>query len=391
MAIYNGSDVTQDADLTSDLADLEGAPDYSDSLSSNNGNNPQKPGTRLVGSDGVQPQGQQTAKVAPPAAATEAKAPSVRDAITAAIKGEPDAQGRVRNPDGTFAPKPADAPAQAAPAATDAPAAQAVAPIQAPAQMSAAEATLFAQLPAEMQQYVARTMEGVERTVGQSREFADINAVLEPRRQALAMNGMTTAQYVHQITSLADFADNDPIGFMNWFAGQRGIDPSTILADAPQVDPAVAAMQQEIATLRQQVGGFQQTQTQAAHNNLVSEVANFASQIGGDGNPLRPHWDELGDAVLPHIQAVKAQNPGMSNADVLASAYETACWAHPSVRTKMLAAEQAKQLAQQRAHAGRAAAAGSSVVGAPGGGTPASTDYGDGSIRSIIAAQLARG
>jgi hypothetical protein len=77
-----------------------------------------------------------------------------------------------------------------------------------------------------------------------------------------------------------------------------------------------------------------QGQQAAQHQSLVDFTAQFAAETGTDNQPLRPHFAELGNGIVPFIAQVKAENPSASHKDVLSEAYERACWANPQVRGK---------------------------------------------------------
>jgi hypothetical protein len=333
-----------------------------------------------------------------PAKVEADKPSSLRDQLTSAFRGktgEPQAQegaqtaqdGRARNPDGTFAPTPAEAATAASLAASGQ-------PIQAPANLSPQEAQQFAALPVEMQQYVARTMAGIEETSARYAGYDQIEQVIASRRQAWAMNGMSEGQAVNQLFAISDFASNSPKDFVRWFAGSQGIDLEALVYEGGGedefVDPVVAQLQQQVQQLSGQLTGFTQSQQQQAHNATVNEISAFATEAGTDGKPLRPHFEELGAAVLPFIQAVKAEKPGLSNREVLGEAYDRACWGTPSVRAKMVAAQEAQRLEAARATAARARNAGSSVTGeAPQPGSTVVRDAGNGSIRDTLKQQFA--
>lgn len=334
-----------------------------------------------------------TSPAAPPAVAGTPKAPpgtvpagtevaapadksiSLREQLTKAFKGEKapdpaadpaapvtDAQGRVRNADGTFAPAPAVDASSAAPAAAAAPAVQAIQP---PAMMSPGEAQLFTSLPPEMQQFVARTMQGVEQAASQFQGYAHIEPMLAQRRQAWAMNGMSEGQALNQLLATSDFATQRPAEFLAWFAQSQGIDLAELADGLPPVDPEVQQLKQTVQQLQGHLSQFTSGQQQAAHSAVVNEIAQFAEEKGADGQPVRPYFQQLAADIMPLIQAVRSQNPGMSNRDVLAQAYDRACWANPQVRGNMTAASEAQRLSEQRAATARAQNAGGSVNGAP--------------------------
>lgn len=342
----------------------------------------------------------QTPKVVAPKETPADKPLSLRDQISSALKGEdttpPAAQqdgGPARNPDGTFAPKAAsvaDPNAPADPNASTPPAAPSVA---APAGI---DPQVFASLPAETQAQLARTMEGV---TAQQQRFATLEPLeqlIAPRIEAWALNGMSPAQAMHQLLALSDFAGRDPAGFIQYIAQNNGVDLEDLVLgmEPPEpVDPQVQALQQQIQQLQGQVGGFTQQQQQAAHNAMVSQVVTFASEKGQDGQPLRPYFEELGDAVLPYISMVKTQNPNWSHTQVLQEAYDRACWATPSVRGKLQqaanTAAEAERLRQQAERAEKARTASASVKSGAPSSPPAAPNEPSRSLRDTIRASMA--
>jgi len=334
------------------------------------------------------PSGTQPANADAPAAAPE-KGASLRDQLTAAFRkpnGEATdqqtaakgAQGRERNPDGTFAAKPAETASQAAPAApAAAPEGQQPPALSVPRSFGPAEQQQFAQLPAEMQQFVARTMESVETEAAKYQGYAQIEQVIGPRRQAWAMNGMSEGQAINQLFALSDFAGSQPEQFVQWFAQQQGIDLSMIdEGDGGDVDPVIADLRTQVSTLQGQLNQFTHGQQEQQHSAIVNEVIAFGEEKDANGNVKRPYLAELGSGFMPYLQHVMAEKPNASRTEILQEAYDRACWATPAVRAKLQAAEEAQRLAEARTRAGRAAEAGSSVTGAPmdGATSPSTTD-----------------
>ena len=328
--------------------------------------------------------------------APKAKAPSLRDQISTALKGEevtpPAAQqdgGPARNPDGTFAPKPADAAAAADPAQQ---VQQSGAPVATPPGFTPQEAEVFAKLPAELQTSVARTMESLNEKATRFAGYEQMEQLIAPRRQSWALNGMTEAQAVNQLLALSDFAAQKPMEFIQYFAQQRGLDLEELVFGAEPVDPTVQALQQQVHDLNAQLNGMSTQQQQAAHQNTVNEIVAFASETGPDGKPLRPYFEELGDGVLPFIQAVMAQNPGWSRQQILQEAYDRACWGTPAVRAKLqqatTAAAEAARIQEQQANAKRARSAGASIPSGVPATAPSAAASGARSLRDEIRANL---
>lgn len=371
-----------DIDIVSDLNGGDALPDGV--VSANEGNLSTNRGSSDLGkADTAQPL--ETKDVA------AVKPISLRDQISNALKGDtetpPAAQldgGQVRNPDGTFAPKPA--------ATTEAPAAAAPV-VQYPTQgLPGLAPEVFAALPAETQQHVVRTMEALNQ---QAAQYQAVEQVIGPRRQGWAIHGMTDGAVLNQLFALSDFAEKDPQGFVRHFAQQRGIDLEVLAFGPEPTDPHVAATNTRIQQLEAQLAGFTAQQQQTQHNGIVQEIVNFADEKGADGKPLRPYFGELGNTVLPFIQASMARNPGKSRSEILSEAYDNACWGNPAIRAKVQAASnavrEAERLRGATEVAGRARKAGVSVSG----GTPsdaaarAATSGSKGNLRDDIRAAMA--
>lgn len=334
-------------------------------------------------------------------AKTEDKPSSLRDQLSAAFKdksGDPTAQGdaanageRARDPaTGQFVPTQAEQDAVAA--ATAQPGTDAIQP---PASFTPAEATQFATLPVEMQQLVARNMAIVENAAQRFAGYEGVEQVLGQRREAWAMNGMSEGQALNQVFAISDFATRAPADFIRWFAGTQQIDLNALAEQSGDydndIDPVVQELRQQVHELTSQVNGFTTGQQAAQHHAIVDEVRAFGAEMGTDSKPLRPYFAELGQGLLPYIAAVKAESPHKSHKDVLLEAYDRACWGTPSVRAKLVAAQEATRLEAQRTEAARAKAAGSSVNGqAPAPGSTVPKDIGNGSVRDTLRAAIAQ-
>lgn len=303
-----------------------------------------------------------------------------------------DNDGKYRLVDGTFA----SAEQIAAFEAAQKPAEQNSQQQQSPAMqgLTPVEQQQFQSLPAELRQYVERTMEGLNTRAARYNEYDQIEQnIIGPRRQAFAAEGSNPVVALNQLFALSDFAGRDPANFVMWFAQTRNLDLDALLdaRDAAQqnTDPTVQALQGQVNQLQ---GYFQQQQqmqvTQAQRANLQA-VETFAMEKGADGNLLRPHLTDVMDSWTAHVGALRQANPNMPNTEVLERAYQNACWSDPNVRAKM---QQATQEAAKAAEAERlrlAKLAGSSINGAPNGGTNTIPNNANRSLREELEAAFA--
>ena len=110
----------------------------------------------------------------------------------------------------------------------------------------------------------------------------------------------------------------------------------------------------------------------AAGERAMNEIDQFKSAVDDKGTLLRPHFEELEQDMLSLVQGRIANK---QTVPPLQELYETAVWANPSTREKMLAAreqaEQQKRVDQDKSKAAAARKAAVSVTGAPGSGQAA--------------------
>lgn len=327
---------------------------------------------------------------------TENKPLSLRDQLSSALKGSKDTPpsglqdgngGRPRNPDGTFAPSTESLPPDTSSAPT--PAGGSVSP------PAGVDAQVFNSLPAETQQFIARTMDELNHTRSQLGRMSEIEKIIGPRRDAWALNGMTEVQAVGQLFALSDYATRDPKGFIQYFAQNNNVDLESLVFDTDPGDPEVNALKQQINQLQSQLEGFNAQTQQASHQNMVNQIVSFFGETSADGKPLRPYADQLGADLVPYVQLVMQQKPNLPQTQILQEAYERACWGNAEVRKAMqqeqIAIEQAKQAQAAQQKLQKARDAGSSMPsGVPSGAEKLVNGANTGSLRDTIRSALSQ-
>lgn len=236
--------------------------------------------------------------------------------------------------------------------------------------MTPVEQQQFKSLPAELQQYVGKTMEGLNNQAQRLNEYDLIEQqIIGPRRNALSQNGFTPATALNQLFALSDFASRDPGSFVLWMAQQHNLDLDAMLdaRDAQQQsnDPNVVALQQTIQGLQTQVNGFFQQQQQQAHTANLDIVQQFSAEKDETGTFKRPYVTDVMNEWGSHVSALRQSNPQMRPQELLQRAYDAACWGNPQVRAKMQAAVATNNRQEEATKVQRATAAGSSINGAP--------------------------
>lgn len=106
---------------------------------------------------------------------------------------------------------------------------------------------------------------------------------------------------------------------------QYGVDMNEV-ANIPPPDPQYNALQNQVAQLQGFISNFQRTQAEQQEATLNSELATFAQG--------REHFQTVREDMAALLQAGRATD--------LNDAYEKAIWANPSVRTALLAKQQAE-------------------------------------------------
>lgn len=326
-----------------------------------------------------------------------------------------DTSERPRAPDGKFAPKttqegPAAAakPAGAAPAtepkagsspdakSTTDGAAPAQPPILAPASWPAAAKAQWATIPRESQEFLAKR-ENEWRTAYQQkaeqanqlqRRYTEIDQVLEPYRQKLALNGISEAAALKTFFAMNDFLDRDPVGALKYLAQGRGVDlgklsPPQQAADG-YVDPSlqhalskVQQLEQVVAQLQQKPPQwYEQQQAEQARQfdqqqnvAVLSEFDKVAGQVNADGSPKYPHMADLLEDIVPHVARLRRANPSAPIAEIVDKAYDKAVWSHDDLRQHRIdaqaATDAARRVEEQKQAAAKAQRAGVQVNGSP--------------------------
>lgn len=262
------------------------------------------------------------------------------------------------------------------------------------------ETAALSALPADMQDVMRTALSARETAFYTARDHAtraiqalqsynSIAGIIEPRREAWAINGTSPEQAISQVLALSDFAGKDPAQFIQWFADQHNIDLLDLGENYIPPDPQIAALQQEIAALKNGQQQFTNEHQQQQHSGVVQQIDAFARETGSDGKPLRPFFNAVAQDLLHIIPGIKSRNPNLSPGQVLDAAYNQAIWSNETTRKQLLAAQKADSMADANRRKHNARTAGSSVATA----APVRTDTNSvptGSVRETLEHVLAQ-
>lgn len=182
---------------------------------------------------------------------------------------------------------------------------------------------------------------------------------LTPLRTSSQRYGMNEREGLQKLLAANDFLERSPREAIMYFAKHYGVDLNNPNQQPvrPQVDPNVAALFQEVSTLKNTLQTREQQETEA-------EISRFA----------KDH---------PHLETVRAMMGNLmltGQAIDMEDAYQKAIWATPEIRTQLIAEQQTANAPtardKERERAEKAKRAAVSLNGSPGNGSgtaPAST------------------
>jgi hypothetical protein len=258
--------------------------------------------------------------------------------------------------------------------------------------MTAVEREQLASLPAETRTWFERTMEDVNRRAEQYQEYGLIEQLIAHRRPAWASNGVTAPVAMQQLCNISDFATTNPGDFIVQFAANNRIDLDELLdqqeakrrANGGVVDPALQGLQQEIAELRNTIGGFTNVNVNQQHAQNMQHVQRFVNEKDEQGNLRYPHFNDVADSIAQHVGFIRSQQPYLSEPEILKAAYDFATYNNPAIREKMQ--QESLKVAQDRAaaEAARARQAGVSINGGPAGDSSQAPNNANRSLREEL-------
>lgn len=202
--------------------------------------------------------------------------------------------------------------------------------------------------------------------------------VFSPYRERLSRQGIEPVSFVKQLLAMADYADRDFAGFVSEQARMRGVDLSALIqqqVDAPQGDPRVVALENQLRQITAQLQGNQQQAQQRTQSEVAQHVQAFQSASNSDGSPKHPHFER----VKGHMGSLMGADAKLT----LEDAYRDACYAVPEIREAILADEWSARESKRLEELKRAEDAAKSNRGGPNGQAPSSLPRG-----SSIRAQL---
>lgn len=339
-------------------------------------------------------------------------APSVRDALTAAMAdasasdgaqpgpaplsapAAPETDGNahgkpVRDPAGRFAPGSKEAlsssPETNAPLAPELE--QPASAIRPPASWSATAKADFDKLPAHIQTEVLKREREIETGNAQwnqkGHRLNRLDAVLAPRHERFKLAGIDEVQAVQTLFAAQDMLESpDPnvrASAIQYLARQSGVDLRS-LAGSPAPQPQPGAQQAQpgvLDTVLREVAALEQNwtqQQQSAHQQSLSETQQEIETFAADTT----------NRYFANVRNDMGRLIAAGQAASLKDAYDKACWGNPEIRDLLIrerqTAETAERERQARERASAARRASGSITGSP---TPGASQVNSGPSPSV--------
>lgn len=248
--------------------------------------------------------------------------------------------------------------------------------VDAPLSWRAEEKDLFKTLPPTLQQTLSRRESEREKAFNErmmqaaeyTRRYQGLEDVFRPDEQEeLLRSGKTMGQVFGQFVATQRWLNRDPKEALKYIASTYNLSPQDLLDDdrVSQVDPRVQQLEAQLSALTNHVQGSYQQQYRNHATSVRSSIEAFAKETDANGQPLRPYFDTVYEDMLPIVERLGRSQPDAPLEKVISEAYDRAIYANPDVRAKVIAAEHAKRMQEEKKKADRARFAGSSVRGNP--------------------------
>jgi len=193
---------------------------------------------------------------------------------------------------------------------------------------------------------------------GELRLGREMKEVVSPYMAIIQSEGGTPAGAVKDLLNTAYVlrtgSPQQKAHLLRQVAEQYGVDLGQAAQPQEQIHPVIAQMQQELQMLRQQANPEvieKRLQEKMEYANIQSEVSAFAA------NPANKHFEQVKPMMAPLLASGQAKD--------MQEAYDMACYANPTIRSTLLAEQNAALEAKRKADLKAKKQASASVTGSP--------------------------
>lgn len=281
----------------------------------------------------------------------------------------------------------------------------------APEHWSDDDKTMFAAQTPQAQEYLLRRHSEMEADYTRKtqenaeiiNEYEPVKAIMTPFKQSMAAMGLTEADVIRRWAAAESSLNSNPVAAIKQLAQVYKVDLTQLNGSQPEgADPYFNGNEQtedpRVTELSQTVQSMASTMQNEALTRANQQIDAFKNTKTDDGVPRYPHFDELKPAITQLAQ-MKRQ---VGEAIDLVELYETAVWANPTTRQKLLdsqhtaeseaaKAKEAERLRLQKEKAAKAKAAASSVRSSTDvGAAPGGVDNKNSTLRQDVEAAYER-
>lgn len=237
---------------------------------------------------------------------------------------------------------------------------------QAPEHWSAEDKTMFGQQSPEAQEFLLRRHQQMEADYTQKtqehaetlRQYGAISQVMAPFQQSIQKEGIDMAGAISRWAAAEKWLNDDPQSAIKGLADAYGVDLVGLASQGGSSDttsytdqsgsngqditnhPVIKNLQKDLDTMRQ-------SNVTQAQNDANARIQAFATEKDESGNLKRPYWNEVEQqiATLAAIQRSQGVHPSQIDLHAL---YESATWANPSTREKLLSSQRQAEADTQK-------------------------------------------
>ena len=226
----------------------------------------------------------------------------------------------------------------------------AIEPLTAPEHWSPEHRATFDNLPADGQRFLAERHRDMEAAYTRaSQEIAPLREVVGQYNGYFQQIGRSPEQMFRGLMeydrALRFGTPPQKASAIKELADGYGVELGGIAQGDPQddTDPLQEAINERLNPFMQTMQSFagmqqqqQAAQQQALVQNTTDQIGQFAGAKDAEGNAAHPHFDEVVDDMARMAQSERSsgRQPDLQNL------YETAIWANPTTRAKLIAAHQ---------------------------------------------------
>ena len=195
---------------------------------------------------------------------------------------------------------------------------------------------------------------GLEQYKAQAESASSLMKAVEPYLPQMRQFNVQPAEAVGRLLKAHDTLVNgsvmDKMQVFQQVAKDYGVDLAGF-GQLPEgdADPRLVALSTELKQAKATLNELLQTQSLTAAQEAERTVSAFVSEVGEDGQPLRPYFNDVADDIVGLLNTGVAKD--------LADAYNRAIWTNPVTREKEIARIGQVNRAKAEAEAAKAAEA----------------------------------